>query len=285
MSFARDYGTNDLATAAAKAKSAVTPFKYMTGDPTGLAAGGLNPAIYAGAPAGGGGGGGNGGGTPSGTNPPLGQITIPGPDYKSLIESSPEYQSWLQSSTRNLGDAATQRKAALRALVLQYGGLPAGVQDAYGDLAPGDLQAGADNPYSQKAQLDRSYATNVEAMKRSLAARGALHSGDLGYEQNQLDTQKGQTLSDLGNQFSSALQAAIGQYLGVVGSENDNRTGAVEQAYQDIISNPLYQQGAGGQAQLVSDWQTKYGKPVYQDGVGNLYTVDGNGTPIPYFGS
>jgi hypothetical protein len=279
MSFATDYGMPDLAAAAAKARSRHSPYGYMNNPTFDPGVGGkvLPPPT----PVGGGGGGGGGG--PVGG--PLGSITIPGPDYTSLIESSPEYQSWLQSSTQNLANAATQRKAALRALVLQYGGLPAGVSDSYGDLGAGDMQAGRDNPYSQVALLKRTYDQNVNDMKRGLAARGALHSGDLGYGQAQLDTAKGQSEYDLGNQFASALQAAIGQYLGVVGQENQNRAGAVGQAYQNLIQNPLYQQGAGGQAQLVSDWQTKYGKPVYQDGVGNLYTVDGNGTPIPYFGS
>lgn len=281
MSFAKDYGVSDLATAAAQAKSKTSPF-YMTpvhslpqagiAEGSGVAGSGTGTGLPSG------GGGSNAGG-------PEGSINIPGPDYTSLIEADPNYLAWLNSSQRNLGDAATQRKAAIRALVQQYGGLPEGITDTYGDLTAADIQAGKDNPYSQMAQLQRSYDQNTLAMKRSLAARGALHSGDLGYEQNQLDTQKGQAASDLGNQFSNSLAAAIGSYLGVVGQENDNRDTAVGQAYQDVIQNPLYRQGAGGQANLVSDWQSKYGKPVYQDSVGNLYTVGANGIPSPYFGS
>jgi hypothetical protein len=168
--------------------------------------------------------------------------------------------------------------------VQQYGGIPTGFTDTYGDLTPADIQAGADNPYSDEAQLKRQYDLNGEQMKRGLAARGALHSGDLGFGQDQLDTQKGQSEYDLANQFSGALQGALGDYLNTVSGDNSARQQAVQAAMGDITSNPLYQNGGGGSASLVSDWQSKYGKPVYQDGSGSLYTVDENGNPVPYFG-
>lgn len=171
--------------------------------------------------------------------------TVPGqvkavPDYTSGIQSDPNYMAWQTNSVRNLSDAATQRQAAIRALAEQYGGLPSGFHDPYGDLTSADINLASHNPYSTEADLARAYQTNVQGMRKALAARGALHSGDLGYSQNQLDTQYGQDQYDAGQQFAQQLQAAIDSYTGAQDQDRQAQQAAIAQAYQDIIGNPAY---------------------------------------------
>lgn len=219
---------------------------------------------------------------PPTVTPPAGSLSIP-LDYQALIESDPNYIAWQANSTKDLSDAASSRAAAIKALVMQYGGLPEGFTDTYGDLSSGDLQAAAANPYSQTADLNRNYQQNVQQMQRALAARGALHSGDLGYNQGQLDTQLGQSQYDLGTSFATDLQNAINGYLGAESTDRQNQASAISQAYSDVSNNPAYS-GGDETATLDPNWQTTYGKPVYVTPDGTKYVVGPDGTPTVYGG-
>lgn len=161
-------------------------------------------------------------------------------NYGARITSNPVYEAWQTNSVRDLSNAATQRQAAVRALTEQFGGMPAGFTDTYGDLTPADLQLAQQNPFSAEAGLARQHQTNVMNMRKALAARGALHSGDLGYGQNQEDTQYGQDQYNAGQQFAQQLQAAIGAYTDAQAQDRSAQQAAIAQAYQDIIGNPAY---------------------------------------------
>lgn len=217
---------------------------------------------------------------------PRSSVDVPGynPDYNSLLTSDPTYLAWANAHPGVVADAGTARKAALRAMAMQYGGLPQGFQDQYGDLTPEDIAAAQANPYSSQHMLQSEYQTNVENARKGLAARGQLHSGDLGYAQGQLDTQLGASQYALGNQFSSNFQSAINDYLNALSGDETARRGAIGQAYQDVVSNPAYQPVAGGAATLVPTWQSDYGQPVYQTTDGRLYSLDASGNPVLYTG-
>lgn len=151
------------------------------------------------------GGSGTGTGGTTTTTPP------PSPATTDIL-SDPGFQAWKTGSDLALSNAAAQRRAALRALVLQFGGLGA-VKDAYGDIDQATLDAANNNPYSQLNVNQRSYEQGVEAFKRGLAARGALSSGDLPTGLGQLDWQRGQEQYDLANQFGGAAQGDINRYV------------------------------------------------------------------------
>lgn len=228
-----------------------------------------------------------GGGTPAPPPPgPPGSVNVKGfnPDYNALLLQDPAYLAWANAHPGVVAGAGAQRAAALRALAMQYGGIPTGFQDTYGDLTPEDIAAAQSNPYSDMHMLQQQYDQNVEQMKKGLAARGALHSGDLGYGQGQLDTQLGQSQYNLGNQFGSNFQNAIQNYLDALTNDRTAQGAAIGQAYQDVIGNPLYAPTPDTTANLVPTWQSDYGQPVYSTSDGRLYTVDAQGNPVLYTG-
>jgi hypothetical protein len=139
--------------------------------------------------------------------------TITSPqDLLNLMFADPAYQTWKAGADQTLSGAAAARRAALRALVTNYGSI-GGLSDVYGDVDQTTQDLAARNQYSQQQQLQRNYAQGVEAFKRGLAARGAMQSGDLQYGLDQADWQKGQLAYDQGQQFTSAAQKAINDYI------------------------------------------------------------------------
>lgn len=205
------------------------------------------------------------------TNPttPGGRITIGGftPDYAKLLTTDPAYLAWQASSGQNVGNAAAARAAALKQLAIQFGGLPQGFADQYGDIDAQTLQLAGKNQHSDQAQLARNYSQGVEAFKRQLAGRGALQSGDLQYGLDNADYARGQQSYDLGNQFGASARQAIGNFQGVVGQENQNQVNAISEAEQNVYSNPLAMssslRGAGRQHE-----------PTAATDIAKLYGVD-----------
>lgn len=112
------------------------------------------------------------------------------PDYQQLILQDPAYLSWKSGNDLDLGKAASVRKAALQALAVRYGGLGA-MKDEYGDIDQPTLDLAAQNQYSDTAQIQRGYEQGVEGMKRGLAARGMLQSGELPTDSSRPSTRAG----------------------------------------------------------------------------------------------
>jgi len=206
------------------------------------------------------------------------------PDYASLIKSSPGYMAW-QAADPHVSAGAT-RRAAIRALMIQYGGtLPPGYSDVYGDIDQATLDQAAANPYSTKKQLLRANALANQQLQTSLAARGALHSGDLVYGADQLGQQLGQAEYDAGNAFSGAYQGDVGSFVDAINAWQQQEAGIVGQEEANLEQNPLYQPRDATYANLVDNWSSLYGQPVYQapGPGGGLYTVDPTtGKLVPY---
>lgn len=219
---------------------------------------------------------------PTTTPPPAGILTIPGaqPDYQALIAADPSYMSYMNNAHASIANAASTRRAALRALVVQYGGLPTGL-DRYGDLDPGTLSLAEGNQNSDLARLDNEFGQNTEAFKRQLAARGALQSGDLGYGLDQINQQRSAAEYDQGNQFAEAFRRAIGDYSNAETGVYAGQPAAIAAAEQAIEGNPSLQPAPNQSATLDPDWQKKYGQPVYSTPDGSLYIMGPNG-PSPY---
>jgi hypothetical protein len=223
--------------------------------------------------------------TPIAPAAPLPNIGLtPGytPDFKSLIQADPAYISWANSSERSINDAAAQRKAALQSLAIAYGGLPQGANDQYGDIDQATLDLAKNNQFSQVAQLQRSYDQGVEQLKKQLAARGALQSGDLGYGLDQADYQRGASEYDMGRQYGDQMGSIENSYVDAFNRATSGEADAIQAAEQSVYSNPLNRPSEGTNATLIPDSRSKYGQDVYSGPDGKLYVIGPDGNAAPY---
>jgi hypothetical protein len=204
--------------------------------------------------------------------PPIPSIKIGAfnPDYKALIKGDPGYVSWLASANERRTNAATQRAQAIKTLVMRYGGIPKGFKDAFGDVDQGTLGLAGENQFSESALLDKGYKQGVENLRRTLAARGGLQSGELGHGQEQADFNRGVGEYNLGQDFLNAVNGALGEYTGTIGGVNAEESGVLGEAQGRVVTQ--YQPSEGVPANLVSDWQ-QYGEPVYQTEDGKLWRI------------
>jgi hypothetical protein len=193
------------------------------------------------------------------------------PDFAGLLNADPGLVAWKAGAQGRMATLAAQRAAAIRSLALKYGGLPPGFTDAFGDLRPEDIQAGANNPFSADKQLQKNYDAGVAAMKASTSARGMLQSGELGYGQEQQDRAAATDRYNTGNDFLAALNSALGDNTGGVQGVNAEEPGVINAATSNVLAqHPV---GAPIQAHLVDNWQ-QYGQPVYQGADGKLWSTN-----------
>lgn len=203
---------------------------------------------------------------------PIGGFT---PNYGDLIGSDPSYVAGMAAGQTDVAQAAAARRAALQKLTIQYGGMPQGIVDRYGDIDAGTLELAQKNQYSDTQRLQRSYTEGIEAFKRALAARGALQSGETGYGLQQADLARGEREYDLGLQFSNAAQGAVNDYAGVESRVRQGEAGLLSQAQANVYANPANRPVDAYDAPLIEGSIEKYGQPVYQGNDGKMYTAAG----------
>ena len=225
--------------------------------------------------------------TDGGGGAPAGTMTLHGwqPSqawYKTQVETEPGYVAWKANADQARMDAGTQRRAAMQALALQYGGMPTSYKDAFGDLTPDMLAVDANNPNSQLNQLAASYATQQQQLQQSLATRGALHSGDLVYGQGQLANQYQSNLADAATAFGNAAAGYGGDFAKAWTDAYSGQGDAINQAMQALEA--MYPAGTGGDttATLDPNWSSTYGIPVYSAPDGTLYQIGPTGDLVPY---
>jgi hypothetical protein len=217
--------------------------------------------------------------------PPPGHVGLtPGwtPNYEQLILHDPAYLAWQNQGQLDISQAAAARKGALQTLIVRHGGTLSAFTDKYGDVDQATLDQAAANEFSDVSRLDRNYKQAVEDYKRNLSARGGLSSGELQYGLDQADYARATNEYDMNTSFLDAAAAAVNNYLGTEASVHRGEQAAISQAEQNVYSNPANRPTPGTEAQLDPDWKEKYGVPVYVGPNGELYTLDGNGNPVPY---
>jgi len=155
-------------------------------------------------------------------------------DWRNILNANSDYMGWRLGAGQRADTAAANRKAALRALAVRYGGLPANFQDVYGDITPDISSVAGANPLSFYSRTNRDYGQSLEGLKRSLAARGALQSGDYGYGTEQLDYQHSADLYDLSNSFLGQVQEAVNAYGGTLQGLNQEQIDQIRQAAQSV---------------------------------------------------
>jgi hypothetical protein len=168
------------------------------------------------------------------------------PDYMALLRQSPAYQQWLANANFRKTGLANARAASIRQLALQFGGLPQGFRDTLGDLRPEDLAAAGANQFGALQTIQRNYEQGRNDMHRSLAARGMLQSGDLGYGEGQATLQRGQQEYEAGQSFMGALQQAINDWTQGVGNVGSEEAGLIAQLLPQIRELYPYTPGTPG---------------------------------------
>jgi hypothetical protein len=210
---------------------------------------------------------------------PAGSVQVsPGftPDWSNLIQNDSGYLAAKAAADKAKNDAAAQRKQALQQAIIQYGGLPSGFADQYGDIDQATLDSAQQNQFSTLAQLAKGYAQNEEALRRGLAARGALQSGDLNYGEDQLQNAYGQQRYDAANAIGSQANQVYGAYTGVLNGNAQSLASALQGAESAIYSNPGFAPVAAQTANYDASNSATYGQPIYVDSQGNLFDQNGN---------
>lgn len=202
--------------------------------------------------------------TPVSFNPnAIPQIAVPQgktiDEWTNLLNANSGYMGWKLGAAKTADEAAAMRTAALRSLAMQYGGLPQGFQDVYGDLSPTDLQNAAANPLSESANIARNYGQSRDQLMRSLAARGALQSGDLGYGMDRLDTAHAQDLYDLSNAFTDSAQQAVNSYSSQMNQLEEDQMQQIQSAAAAVYGQGYRLTDAQGNPIDTSGWGTATG--------------------------
>ena len=128
--------------------------------------------------------------------------------------NSPWYQQALAASNANNAAAGANRKSQIQQMLIQFGLVPQGFQDKYGDLDPttrGLAEGNTKSGISAYARLLQAHKDQNRALTRRLSASGMRRSGTKGYQlrRNQLGFDQG---------FSDAVARLLGSATNVYGN-------------------------------------------------------------------
>lgn len=214
-----------------------------------------------------------GGGSPA--NP---GITIPGrtPDYRQLALADPAFSSFQSGAMAAGVSDATSRQRAIRDLLIRAGQIPTTFTDPYGDVNDETRQLAADNPHSFRRQQEQEFTDQNSAMRRALAARGLLGSGQEAFEASRLARGRSQAEYN----FNTELLRGLGEAQDAFARGEYERSLQTSSALADAIARQaeLHPVTGAQQAVLAPDMQGPNGEAVYKGSDGTFYDV--NGKPI-----
>lgn len=147
--------------------------------------------------------------------------------------------------------------------------------DLQGVLNPAVQQLAKENTdagLSTQARLQQQNKLATQKLMADLNKRGLLHSGEAGYQMDQLNTGYRQAQSDAYQKFLGYLQQYQQGYLSALGQNTTNLTNAISSAATRQAG--LNQGSAGVSATL--DHVDGSGKPVYKSADGKLFNADGS---------
>lgn len=157
--------------------------------------------------------------------------------------------SWLQGSSQANAmrdQAAAARRASIQQLAIKYGGLPSGFEDKFGDFDSATQALAGQNQFADTKLLAKRYLESQDQLKRQLAARRALSSGETGYGMDKLDFQKGVDESNLGNDFLGNINNAYSQYGDRMSQAYAIEAQAAQQARMEALQLMMLQSQSGG---------------------------------------
>lgn len=178
-------------------------------------------------------GGGGGGGAPGG--------------FSGAAINSPYYQQALAATQAAEAADASARKAAIQQMLIQFGLVPQGYKDPYGDVDQTTRDLATSNTasgISVAARLKQALADTQRDSSRQLAAKGLRRSGARGYQMRRSQLGYDQNYSDA---VAKLLGGAQGIYSGFAQGQygrNMGLAGALRDAINSLGS--WYQPSGGG---------------------------------------
>ncbi len=160
--------------------------------------------------------------------------------YDAILKADPAYAQAENDAQQSAADAASNRTAAIRQAVLQFGGLAPGTKDTYGDVNAATLAAASANPYSEMAQNQRAFGQTQEKQLQGAAANGSIFSGQEPTDLGNQDYQHGLDLQTLGQNFSQSVGTAVGNFTNTLATNKTNLTNALFAAEKNQQTNPAY---------------------------------------------
>lgn len=173
----------------------------------------------------GGGSSGGGGGAPAGSN-----------DLYSAAVSSPWYQQALAANQAAETADSAARKAAIQQALIQFGLVPEGFTDKYGDVddtVRNLAQQNTSSGISAIARLQQALQDAQRNSSRQLAAKGLRRSGARGYQMRKNQLGYDQSYSDAVNQLLGGINKTYGDFA----QGQYNRSMSLAQALQSAIGN------------------------------------------------
>jgi hypothetical protein len=165
----------------------------------------------------------------------------------------------------------------LSSLAQSLGMTQADLQKALGPDVQKLAQENTNAGLSTVSRLDKANSDANNAIRANLNKRGLLNSGETGYELDQQNLGYRQASSDAYQKFLGYLQQYQQGYLSAQQSNAQSLAGAYNSAADRQYS--LNRGSAGVTAHL--DHVDASGKPVYTDGSGNFFNLDGSRYTAP----
>ena len=219
---------------------------------------------------------------PVGTKPPPktplpGHITIPGivdNFWQDLLNTNPIYQQQLA----NIGAAGTaadvQRRQGIQRLLADFGQIPTGFTDQYGDIndtVRGLANAATQSGNSVVAQLAAQRADAMRNTTNDLAARGLLSSSETGFQQGRNQQAYQTALSgaerQLLDQLTDLAQGYGNQMIDLANQRGDAASAAMDQI---LAMNPI----------APSDRAKRVDGTRWYDNQHTLYNAQGNALDV-----
>ena len=162
--------------------------------------------------------------TPAFTPPPIAPQSGP-PDLYKMALNSPWYQQVVAANNAAAAADAANRKSSIQTMLTQFGLIPQGFQDKYGDIdqtTRGLIDANTKSGISTVARMKEGLTDELRSSSRRLASKGLRRSGARGYNMRRSQLTYDRNFSDA---ISKLLGSAQGVYSGYASGEYNRQLG------------------------------------------------------------
>jgi hypothetical protein len=192
-----------------------------------------------------------------GFTPPTTAPTSSGPpDLYQMALNSPWYQQVVAANNAAAAADAANRKSSIQTMLTQFGLVPQGFQDKYGDIdntTRGLIDANTKSGISTVARMKEGLTDELRSSSRRLASKGLRRSGARGYNMRRSQMTYDRNFSDA---ISKLLGSAQSTYSGFASGEYNRQLGLSSALANAINQMSNYYNGfsPGGQQTNLPSW-------------------------------